>query len=130
MSLILLKNNVNGHNIIEHSINDIYDIARRTIDYREENLLQTTVTYVTENNIEKAKVSIIANETTYSKDLNLNYSTSLISDSVSLSNFQYLLDNFQVSTTTITIKLGNNTYTMNSYFNINGQNYYVLNLNT
>jgi hypothetical protein len=128
MSLVILKNNNQGHNLIDHIIGDIYDIASRSVDRRDESLLETTITFYNENYIEKVKVDIITNSNmTFSKTLVSNYSSALITDSSTITNFNYLLENFLVSTRDYKLVINGENYTCNKFFNINGMNYYILN---
>jgi len=127
MSRLLIKNNSNDIDLIntflyEFKNNNIVSL----IDF---NTYTFDLEFLINNSIENVKGNIIINsETILSKQSVCDFSSSIITDSQFISNFDFNINNFSVAIDTITLIYNSNNYSCSSKVIINGQNYYIFDI--
>jgi hypothetical protein len=127
MSRLLIKNNSNDIDLIntflyEFKNNNIVSL----IDF---NTYTFNLEFLINNSIENVKGNIIINsETILSKQSVCDFSSSIITDSQFISNFDFNINNFSVAIDTITLIYNSNNYSCSSKVIINGQNYYIFDI--
>lgn len=120
----LLKNTNENINIIDFAFSDL----RYSHEFhRDNNIINYRIECYNNGNSKIKGIISINNITTITKETNLEYSSALITEQSLISNFQYLIDNHTNLMSEYKIKIDNDEYITNKYFNLNGMNYYILN---
>jgi len=129
MSIILLNNTSTNVNIVDTFLNSLNNLGINFNSTKTYNLtfyLDSSGNQWIEGNL---IVTDNGKSTSYKKIQQTNYSTGIITDNTIIQNFNYIISNLIITIDTIQISYNSNTYTCNSYFQINNNKYYILNKN-
>jgi hypothetical protein len=127
MSTILLNNTTANINIIETFLNSLSNLG---MNHNSTKLYYLNMSMDSSNNYFVEGTLIVTEnnqQISYKKKQQFNYTSAIITDNIIIQNFNYIINNLTIQIDSIQILYNSNTYTCNSYFQVNNNKYYILN---